>query len=127
MKAPRDPRPHQTLSKQDRVRSSEEYRRIQRSGVRRGGARFTVLVAPSSGIRSRLGITIPRQVGNAVLRNRLRRLVREYFRTRREQFGDAHDFVVIPRPGTRWLRLRDLNEIGRLAHEARSRVPRRSG
>jgi len=42
----------------------------------------------------RLGITVTRKVGNAVRRNRIKRLVREWFRTAESALG-AYDVVVI--------------------------------
>lgn len=46
------------------------------------------------GGRTRLGITVTRRVGNAVRRNRIKRLVREWFRQRGDGLG-ACDLVVI--------------------------------
>jgi ribonuclease P protein component len=43
---------------------------------------------------ARLGITVTRKVGTAVRRNRIKRLVREWFRLRRAMLG-ALDVVVI--------------------------------
>ena len=52
----------------------------------------------SDGGPARLGITVTRKVGNAVRRNRIKRLVREWFRTRKEQLSGC-DLVVIARRG----------------------------
>jgi len=49
--------------------------------------------------RSRLGITVTRKFGGAVLRNRSKRIVREIFRRNRDAFGVACDFVVNVRTG----------------------------
>jgi ribonuclease P protein component len=47
---------------------------------------------------SRLGITASRKVGGAVVRNRFKRRVRAWFRTRRPDFAQDVDLVVIARP-----------------------------
>jgi ribonuclease P protein component len=47
----------------------------------------------------RLGMSIPRKVGGAVLRNRWKRLLREAFRLRREQLPEGLDLIVMPRAG----------------------------
>jgi ribonuclease P protein component len=49
--------------------------------------------------RSRLGITVTRKFGGAVLRNRSKRIVREIFRRNRDAFGASCDFVVNVRTG----------------------------
>jgi ribonuclease P protein component len=57
---------------------------------------------------TRLGITVTRGVGNAVRRNRIKRLVREWFRCRRYELGPC-DLVVIAKRGIgARLRLEDV-------------------
>jgi len=62
---------------------------------------------------ARLGITVTRKVGGAVRRNRIKRLVREWFRGRREELKSC-DLVVIARRGIPerpdlWALARDLD------------------
>ena len=66
--------------------------------------------------RARLGITASRRVGGAVVRNRVKRRVREWFRTTRPCAGD---WVVIARSGAVELSARETaRELDRLAAEA---------
>jgi ribonuclease P protein component len=46
----------------------------------------------------RLGVTVSRRVGGAVVRNRVKRRLREWFRTSRVRAVGAVDLVVIARP-----------------------------
>jgi ribonuclease P protein component len=57
---------------------------------------------------ARLGITASRKVGGAVVRNRMRRLVREAFRCTRELFADDIDVVVIVKSAPAELGLVDV-------------------
>jgi len=46
----------------------------------------------------RIGITVSRKVGGAVVRNRVKRWIRECYRRRRGDFPGRVDFVVVARP-----------------------------
>lgn len=48
---------------------------------------------------SRLGLAVSRKVGKAVVRNRVRRRLKEIFRLHQAQFpGGGWDLVIVPRP-----------------------------
>lgn len=46
---------------------------------------------------ARLGVTIPKKTGNAVARNRWKRLIRESFRIQQDQMPAGYDLVVRPK------------------------------
>jgi len=83
----------------DRVRKRFEYRRLRDVGRRVHTRSFVLLIARSEQPGSRLGITVSRQVGNAVRRNRIKRLLRETFRQHRAWFPVPSDVVVIAKSG----------------------------
>ena len=85
-----------TLARRDRIRRRPEFLKVQRSGVRRRGRYLTMLGLPNGRDASRLGIVAPRRLGDAVRRNRFKRLVRELFRL--EERRPGFDLVVLPRP-----------------------------
>ncbi len=80
-----------------RVKKRREYLTIQTQGKKLRTPHFLVAVSPSRvGTESRLGVTVTRKVDKrAVLRNRLKRRVRAYFRTNRERLVTQIDLVVI--------------------------------
>ncbi|MEZ4229025.1 MAG: ribonuclease P protein component [Polyangiaceae bacterium] len=82
-----------------RVRSSADFRRCQQSGRRLHTPHF-VLVVYARGDRepARLGLTVSRRVGNAVARNRMKRLLREVFRTG-AHWPEGVDLVIIAKRG----------------------------
>jgi len=84
--------------KSARLRKRREYLSAQEEGRRRHVDGFVVIVARRPGGPCRLGVTVSRRVGNAVVRNRLKRLVREAFRECRWTLGPERDVVVIAKP-----------------------------
>ena len=48
---------------------------------------------------SRLGLAVPRSVGSAVVRNRVKRLLREAWRALLDDVPAGHDYVLVARPG----------------------------
>jgi ribonuclease P protein component len=81
-----------------RLRRRREFLTLQRLGRRRHTPSFVILQAPSATPVSRLGVTVSARVGNAVVRNRVKRLVREIFRERRPDLPAPLDIVVIAKP-----------------------------
>jgi len=72
-----------------------DFLRVTRRGRRVATRWFLVFLAPrDDGGNPRLGITVTRKVGKAVRRNRIKRLVREWFRMNSLDLG-AFDVVVI--------------------------------
>lgn len=65
--------------------------------------------------QSRLGITVTTRIGHAPARNRIKRLVREYFRRQKKRMIQSSDIVVIAKQGADRLALADVaNELGRV-------------
>jgi ribonuclease P protein component len=83
------------FTKDDRIRKRSEFLRVQRLGVKVSSRSF-LLFARKNGLgRARLGVTVSKRVGNAVRRNRIKRLVREVYRLNREKFPGDIDLVVV--------------------------------
>jgi ribonuclease P protein component len=88
------------LSREERLRRRAEFLRCYREGRRRGGRLATLFFVPNSQPGPRLGITVSRKVGRkAVVRQRLKRRVREIYRrwNHRSQLP-AVDLVVNLKP-----------------------------
>jgi len=83
--------PRQRLRRADFLRATRRGRRVET-----GYFRVFVLRREDGGA-TRLGITVTRKVGKAVFRNRIKRLVREWFRDRDHGMGSCDLIVVAKR------------------------------
>lgn len=91
-----------------RIKRRDDFRRAFRVGVEWKGACFSLrLVGQTSG--PRIGIVVSRRFGNAVERNRVKRLIREGFRRIAVQLP-AVDIIILPRPTCQRL---GVEEFGR--------------
>jgi len=86
------------LPRTARVRKKCEYDATFKRGRRFHSRGFTCVVAPAAAEGPRLGLAVSRRVGKAVVRNRVKRYVREFFRQHRSTFVRAGDLVVVAKP-----------------------------
>ena len=85
----------ETFPKSARLRKRPEFLKLQRTGKKIHSRNFVVIYQTSEGDLSRLGVTVSSKVGNAIVRNRIKRYVRETFRRRRQNIEPALDILVI--------------------------------
>jgi ribonuclease P protein component len=128
--SPEQSRPFGRFLARERIRKRSEFRIIQDAGHRVVSPAFVFLLgryaakgAPGPGDRQqRLGITASRKVGNAVQRNRAKRLLREAFRCIRTELPSGLDLVVIVRQG---IGERTLWDVVAEWRSCRARIERR--
>ena len=92
--------PTEQLHRRNRLSRSRDFDAVYRHG-RSASTRFLVLYwfPREDGEEPRLGIAVPKGAGGAVVRSRIKRQLREVWRSRLETLPPAHDFVLIVRPG----------------------------
>ncbi|MEL6195698.1 MAG: ribonuclease P protein component [Myxococcota bacterium] len=80
------------------LRRRRDFVRVQSRGRRSKGRYVVVLSLPSS-VPTRVGFTVSKRVGNAVVRNRTRRRIKEILRLSPSMLPVGADVVVIAYPG----------------------------
>jgi ribonuclease P protein component len=89
------------VKREQRLRTAAEFRRV-RDLARRGFPHrlLVVYAAPNELERTRVGITVSGRVGNSVVRNRVRRRLREAVRVRLHRLPSGTDLVITARPAS---------------------------
>src|SRR5207253_2017321 len=81
---------------------------INRAGRRRSSSHFTVFFRANELPQSRFGVSIKKALGGAVVRNRIRRRVREIVRCHRREIPVGWDIVIHPKGGVAKARFAEL-------------------
>jgi len=84
-----------SLNKQDKLLKSKEYQVLRFSGKKIENKDFILVYKINELINSRLGITVSKKVGCAVERNRIKRIIREFFRINRSMLFKHVDLNFI--------------------------------
>ena len=96
-------KPDQRFPRSARLIKGAEFRKVLGRGGRMADGLLSLHVLRTRLASSRLGLAVPRAVGNAVVRNRLKRRLRELFRIRFRTSLDENpgpcDLVIRARPG----------------------------
>jgi len=85
-----------TFPAQNRIKKRPEFIALRNQGRRLRTPHFYIhLLVRNEGLR--LGVTVSRKIGNAVVRNRVKRLVREFFRLNYQQLPVGADISIVAR------------------------------
>ncbi len=94
--------------KEARLRKRREFNTVYRMGCKKNTPHFLLLVLDNSSGSCRLGVTVSKKVGNAIVRNRVKRVIREFFRSNRHRFIQPVDLSVIAKPAAGKINTNDI-------------------
>ncbi len=86
------------LGRRSRIKQARDFFRVRQAGERavKGCLIANWLRLPSDSL-SRLGVVVSKKVGNAVVRSRAKRLLRESYRQHQHEFTQPLDLVLVAR------------------------------
>lgn len=83
----------------ERMRTDREYREVVRKGERASTDHFVVYRDFRGGDTRKIGISVGKRAGSAVVRNRIKRVLREYYRFHKVDFPEgSRTAIVVKKP-----------------------------
>jgi ribonuclease P protein component len=89
-----------SFPKKKRLVSNSQFKAVMARGRRLSNGILTLYMAQNDLEYSRLGVSVGKSHGNAVARNRLKRLMREAFRQNQDRIPAGYDYLLMISP--RW-------------------------
>lgn len=89
----------QSFSRHQRLRSTADFDRVYSGRCSASDRRLLVYGLKNETGATRLGVSVSRKLGGAVVRNRWKRVLREAFRRNQEHLPGGIDYILIPRRG----------------------------
>ena len=125
---PHNPAQRSVFRRRHRISHALDYQRAFKQGQRRTRGPLVVVGVPDDLPYARLGLSVSRRVGGAVVRTRIKRRLREAFRLIRQEMPAGLDLVVSVRPHAS-LTLEEYQRLLRSGWEgvARAWAERRGG
>lgn len=81
-----------------RLKKNNDFQHVFKKGQSTANRQFVVYVLKMpERAENRLGLSVSKKIGNAVVRNRIKRKVREVFRQLNGRLEQGHDFIIIAR------------------------------
>lgn len=79
------------------IKLNRDFRRLYRSGKSEAGGFVAVYCKPNKLSCNRIGFTVGKSVGKAVVRNRTKRLLRESYRVLEDRLNGTFDMIIVAR------------------------------
>lgn len=90
------------MRKSYRVKKEREFQKVFQEGASVANRKFVVYrLASSDQPHFRVGLSVGKKVGNAVIRNRVKRLIRAALQELKPEIKEPLDFIIIARPSTK--------------------------
>ncbi len=96
------------MDKKYRIRKNVEFKQVYSGGKNYWNRNLTLYVKRNNLDGSRYGITITKKIGSAVVRNRIRRRIKEIYRLNFYRIKDGYDLVFIPKKNVQEISYKQL-------------------
>ena len=94
----------------EEINRNAEFKRIYKKGTPFIGKYIIVYVFQNKRSHNRIGITVSKKLGSAVIRNRVRRMIAESYRLSGANYKTGYDFVFVGRGRSVSVKMQDIME-----------------
>ena len=98
------------FSREERIRKRREYQQTYQRADKFQASYFVLYILENSLPHNRLGITVSRKIGKSVMRSRIKRRLREIFRTNKILISPPADLVINVKRSARGASSQQLEE-----------------
>lgn len=89
------------MNKKNRVKKNKEFQTIFKNGRSMANRQFVIYVLErEDDDELRIGLSVSKKIGNAVTRNRIKRLIRQVFSEEKDRIAKNSDYIIIARKPT---------------------------
>lgn len=85
------------MEKKHRLRSNEDFKKVYRNGKNYWNRNIVSYVMKNKLDYTRIGFSVTKKIGNSVVRNRVKRRMREICRLNFNNIKDGYDIILIPK------------------------------
>lgn len=86
-----------TMERRERIRKSSHFRFVYNHGKSLVDENVVIYITKNGKTFNRIGISVSKKVGKSVVRNRVRRVIRESYRVNKNMFKRGYDIVIVAR------------------------------
>ncbi len=83
------------------LKKNEDFKKVYQYGLSAADRYLVIYKLPNNNERIRIGFSVSKKFGNAVKRNKIKRILREICRLNTDSFKNNHDYVIIVRVAAR--------------------------
>ncbi|TDT50496.1 ribonuclease P protein component [Fonticella tunisiensis] len=94
----------------EKIKKNSQFKYIYNRGKSISDPNLVLYIVRNNKNVIRLGITVSKKVGKAVVRNRIKRLIRESFRLNKNKFKYGYDLIFVARSQARKCTYRDMEK-----------------
>ena len=99
-----------SFTKEERILKRTDFNNLKIRGKKHHTKNFTIIIKPNGRDTTRLGITVSKRIGKSVTRNRIKRLIREFFRLHKHKIPKGYDVLIVATKKNDTLNLASVEE-----------------